>query len=295
MAEIARIYLDNAATSWPKPESVYTAVDAYQRELGAPAGRGAYREAIQVERLVDEARRAVAALFGVSDSRRIVFTSNGTDSLNQAIHGVLRPGDHVVTTVSEHNSVLRPLRWLEENQGVRVTRIGCDPQGRVDASELCAAVEPTTRLVTLQHASNVTGAVQPVAEVGAFLREHDALFLVDAAQTAGHWPISVEQLAADLLATPGHKGLLGPLGTGILYVGPKADAELRALRQGGTGTQSETDRQPDSLPDKLESGNHNVTGIAGLAAGIRYIVERGVAALGPHGPPLAARVLTGLL
>ena len=211
-----RIYLDNAATSWPKPESVYAAVDQYQRQLGAAAGRSAYRAATEAERAVQEARAAVAKLIGVDDPKRIVLTLNGTDSLNLAIHGLLRPGSHVVTTVVEHNSVLRPLRRLEETVGVEVTRVTCNDQGIVDWRAVAAALRPETALVAMVHASNVTGAVQPIAEVGELLRPRRAWFLVDAAQSLGHLPISVTDLGIDLLAAPGHKGLLGPLGTGIL-------------------------------------------------------------------------------
>ncbi len=293
MTASKRIYLDNAATSWPKPETVYEAVGCYLREVGAPVGRSAYREATGVQRAIDDARLAIARLIGTDDPRRIVFTSSGTDALNLAIHGLVRPGDHVVTSVCEHNSVLRPLRHLEETRDVEVTRVGCDSQGVIDPEEVHAALRPGTRLVVLTHASNVTGAIEPIAEVGQMVREHEALFLVDAAQTLGHVPLGVEELGADLIAAPGHKGLLGPLGTGLLYVGRGVETLLESLRQGGTGTRSEDDQQPDTLPEKYEVGNHNVPGIVGLAAGVAYLEQRSLEQIRNHSQELTEQLLAG--
>lgn len=291
---MTRTYLDNAATSWPKPESVYAIVDRSCRVVGAPAGRSNYREAAEAERLVLDARRRVANLLGASDPSRVIFTSNGTDSLNLALHGLLREGDHVVTTVAEHNSVLRPLRYLEEHRGITVTRVGCSAAGIVDVDEVRRAITPRTRLVALIHASNVTGGLQPAVEVGRIAREHGVRFLLDAAQSLGHLPLDVRQLHVDLLAAPGHKGLLGPLGTGVLYVGPGLEHELLPSRQGGTGTRSELDTQPESLPDRYESGNHNVPGIAGVGAGAAYLAERGVLAIRSHELQLTRRLIERL-
>jgi cysteine desulfurase family protein len=273
---VKRIYLDNAATSWPKPEAVYAAVDRYQRDNGAAAGRGAYSHAAAAEKMVEAARAALARIMGASDSRQIIFTSNGTDSLNLAIHGLLRPGDHVICTHSDHNSVLRPLRFLEEHGGVEVTRVGCDQAGLVDPDDVRRALKSNTRLVAAIHASNVTGLLQPVAEIGRVVRGRGVRLLVDAAQTLGHIPLSVDELGADLLAAPGHKGLLGPLGTGVLYLRPGVEKELRSFRQGGTGTQSDEDRHPDPLPHKYEAGNLNVPGIVGLRAALSWIEEHGI-------------------
>lgn len=289
-----RIYVDNAATSWPKPQAVYAAVDRYMRECGAPAGRGAYAHAVDAARIVDQARKLIARLLGVDDVRRIVFALNGTDALNIAIHGVVRADDHVVTTHAEHNSVLRPLRFLEETKNVSVTRVPCDTAGFVNPSDLAGAMRPSTKLVAVTHASNVTGALQPIAEIASFVRERGALLLVDAAQSLGHVPVSVDELSADLLAAPGHKGLLSPLGTGVLVVGSRAESQITSFRQGGTGTQSEDDRQPDELPERLEAGNLNVAGIAGLAAGVEYLLERDVNEIRRHERSLTGQLLEGL-
>jgi cysteine desulfurase family protein len=289
-----RIYLDNAATSWPKPEAVYEAVDRYQREIGAPNGRSGYREALEANRIVERARRGVAELIGAADASRVVFGFNGTDVLNLAIRGIVRAGDHVVTTVCDHNSVLRPLRALRETLDVDVTYVPCDGQGFVSPDDVRAALRPNTRLVAVIHASNVTGAIQPVEEIGRIVRESDAVFLVDAAQSLGHVPIDVGRLEVDLLAAPGHKGLLGPLGTGVLYIRPGVERALQPLRCGGTGTRSEEDRQPDDLPDKYESGNHNLIGLAGLAAATDFLRDETVEAVHAHHARLAVRLLEGL-
>src|SRR3954471_5584696 len=221
-----RIYLDNSATSWPKPESVYEAVDHYLREIGAPNGRSGYSHAQESNRIVDRARRGVAALIGARDPSHVVFGFNCTDVLNMAIRGIVRPGDHVVTTVCDHNSVLRPLRALAEDAGVEVTYVPCDGSGFVSPDDVQAALRPQTRLVVVNHASNVTGAIQPVEEIGHKVREFVSFYLVDAPSPLAHVPISMRTLAAGLLAAPGHKGFLGPLGTGVLYIGPGVEREL---------------------------------------------------------------------
>jgi cysteine desulfurase/selenocysteine lyase len=288
-----RIYLDNAATSWPKPHAVYDAVDRYQRELGAPAGRSAYAEAAEVERIVGSCRKKIAQLVNADDPSRIVFTQNGTDSLNLALHGLLRPGDHVVTTVCEHNSVLRPLSFLAE-RGVTATHVECDSHGYVDPDAIRRAIKPQTRLIALIHASNVTGAVQPAEAIGKIAADHGIMFLLDAAQSLGYVPIDVRAIDCHLVAAPGHKGLLGPLGTGVLYVAPGVEQQLLPLRQGGTGTRSDEDRQPQSLPDRYESGNLNVPGIVGLEAGVSHLLDLGEAHILAHGRMLVQRLLAGL-
>ncbi|MFQ5732875.1 MAG: aminotransferase class V-fold PLP-dependent enzyme [Planctomycetaceae bacterium] len=290
----ARIYLDNAATSFPKPGAVYDAVDRFNREVGAAVGRSAYQSAVDVQRGVDHCRSQAAQLLGAPDSNRIVFTFNGTDSLNLAIHGLLQPGDHVVTTVVEHNSVLRPLRALQETRNVELTHVDCDKTGRIEPADIRNAIRPNTKLIAVIHASNVTGTIQPVVEIGEIALQAGVRFLVDAAQSAGHLPIDVSKFPVDLLACPGHKGLLGPLGTGLLYVARGCEAELNSVRQGGTGSHSEDDRQPESLPDKYESGNHNTPGLIGLEAALTWLLDRGVDAGREHERELTGRLVEGL-
>lgn len=288
-----RIYLDNAATSWPKPEAVYAAVDHYQRALGATAGRGAYREADDVERRVRTTRQRLVRMIGGEEPQRIIFTTNGTESLNLVLHGLLRPGDHVITSVVDHNSVLRPLRFLMEQRGIEVDRVPCDGRGIVDPASVAQAIRSTTRLIALVHASNVTGALQPVAEVGRIAADHGVAYMVDAAQSLGHMPIDVRQVGAQFLAAPAHKGLLGPSGLGVLYIAPQYERELLPLRQGGTGTQSDEDRQPESLPDKYEPGNLNVPAVIGLGEGIAFLEQQGLENVRRHAWQLTERMLAG--
>ena len=291
----ARIYLDNAATSWPKPVAVYDAVDRYQRECGAAVGRGATRQAGDVRRIVDRCRERGARLIGARSADSVAFGFNGTDVLNMALHGVLRPGDHVVTTVLEHNSVLRPLAELGDRIGIEVTRVGVGPQGLIDPGEVQRALTARTALIAVTHASNVTGAIQPIAEVAAIAHRHGALSLIDAAQTAGHCPIDVDGSGIDLLACSGHKGLLGPLGTGLLYIRPEIAGRVRSFRQGGTGSRSEDDRQPEDGPDKFESGNHNAPGLVGLEAALQWIEDNGgVLSRQAHEQELVQQLLEGL-
>ncbi len=289
-----RIYLDNAATSYPKPESVYATVDDYNRRVGAAVGRGAYQTAIAATAIVRRCRKRIAEVMGAESPEQIVFTFNGTDSLNLALHGLLKAGDHVVTSTIEHNSVLRPLREIQRNLGIEVSRVDADATGVIGPQDIKRTLRPTTKLVVLVHASNVTGAIQPITDVGQMAREAGAFFLVDAAQTAGHLPIDLRTLPIDLLAAPGHKGLLGPLGTGILYVRPGVESHLSSLRQGGTGTRSEEDTQPESLPDEFESGNHNAPGLAGLEAAVGWLAERGVESIHRHSQGLVRQLLAGL-
>ncbi|TWT67655.1 putative cysteine desulfurase [Posidoniimonas polymericola] len=292
---MARIYLDNAATSWPKPPQVVESMAGHLRDDGGSAGRGGHASAMGAQRIVDRAREVVGRLIGAEQPSCIAFLHNGTDALNTAIHGVLGRGDHVVTTVCEHNSVLRPLHHAERRLGCELTVVDCDDSGRVDAERLLAAVRPDTRLVALTHASNVTGALQPIEAVAAGLRDRDTLLLVDAAQSAGHARIDVQAFAIDLLAAPGHKGLLGPTGTGFLYVRPGVERQLTPLRQGGTGGQSDLPVQPTEMPTLLECGNANVVGLAGLVAGVEHVLEVGVDVLGTQIGERTRQLIDGLL
>jgi cysteine desulfurase/selenocysteine lyase len=268
-----RLYLDHAATGWPKPESVYQAMDHYARDNGAAAGRGAYSSGVAADQIVTSCRRRLARLIGATDPRQVAFFSNGTTALNAAIFGLLRSGDQVVTTAIEHNSLLRPLESLRFDANLSLEIVPCDESGRVDPQAILDRVTRQTRLVAVSHASNVTGAVQDIATLGKALRGTATLLLCDAAQTLGYLPIDLPGLGIDLLAAPGHKGACGPLGTGLLAVSPKAIEQLRPTIFGGTGSASESLVMPDAMPSRLEPGNLNVTALAGWDAGLAWLAQ----------------------
>lgn len=275
-----RLYLDNAATSFPKPLQVMEAMQRYASELGASAGRGGYAEAIETGGLLTQCRRRLKQLFNGEVAEHFIFTLNCSDALNLAIHGLIdvpqRASDqHAICTHIDHNSILRPLNMLADRGWIEQTRVAVDSAtGLVDPEDIRRAIRPTTKLIAITHASNVTGTVQPIREIGQIAREHGIAFIVDAAQSAGHVPIDVQADCIDLLAAPGHKGLLGPLGTGFLYIRPGLEKHLRPLRQGGTGSVSEEDRQPEFMPDKFEPGSHNAIGVAGLSAGVQWVIDK---------------------
>jgi cysteine desulfurase family protein len=286
------IYLDNAATSFPKPEGVYAAMDRFARHSLANPGRSGHRMALESEHALGDARHRFNRFFNGRSPERWAFALNCTDALNMAFKGVLNDGDHVITTDLEHNSVSRPLVALAEAKRITLTRVPADGGGTIDPEAIRAAITPKTRLVAMTHASNVLGTVQPVAEVGRIAREHDLLFLVDAAQSAGTVPIDVQAMCIDLLALPGHKSLFGPTGTGMLYVGPRAS--VRPWREGGTGGDSLTPTQPTDFPHHLEGGTPNVLGIVGLVAGLDFVEERGVEAIRKHEVELCDRLRNAL-
>ncbi|MBV8265946.1 MAG: aminotransferase class V-fold PLP-dependent enzyme [Planctomycetaceae bacterium] len=282
------IYLDNAATSFPKPEPVYQALDTFARTRLANPGRAGHRMAVAAERTLDAARHALNQLFRGEGPERWIFTLNCTDGLNLAIKGTVRPGDHVITSDLEHNSISRPLRALEKAGAIALTRLASD-RGYIDPDAVRRALTPRTRLVALTHAANVLGTVQPIEAIAPIVREADALFLVDAAQTAGVVPIDLRATPIDLIAFPGHKALYGPTGTGALYVGPRANPT--AWREGGTGGDSSSEVQPTILPYFLEGGTPNVLGVAGLATREAWVAERGPDALRRHEVDLLRRVV----
>ncbi len=268
------IYMDNAATSFPKPEGVLSAMNHFFHEIGGNPGRSGHRLSLESGEIVYDTRDALAQLFNIEDPLQIVFTLNATMAINTALSGLLKPGDHVITSVLEHNSVARPLRYLEEN-GVELTRVSCPaPNYQLDLEQLEKSIRKNTRLIAILHGSNVVGTVFPLEEVGKIARKHGVYFLVDAAQTAGAYAIDVEKAGIHLLAFTGHKGLFGPQGTGGLYVDPKL--KLESLYRGGTGSMSEADRQPEFMPDSLESGTPNAMGLAGLGAGVKFILKEGL-------------------
>jgi cysteine desulfurase/selenocysteine lyase len=288
------IYFDNPATSWPKPPRVKEAMVKFMDKVGANPGRSGHFLSIEAARVIYEAREALSVLFHVKDSSRIVFTLNATESINLALKGLLKPGDHVITSSMEHNSVMRPLRDLEK-KGIELTIVPCFRDGTLDPRKLEKRIQSTTRMIVLNHASNVTGTLLPIIAIGEIARAHNLLFLVDAAQTAGAFPIDVERDGIDLLAFTGHKSLYGPQGTGGLVIGERIDEkEMIPLKQGGTGSRSEFEEQPDFLPDRFESGTPNGVGIAGLLAGVQFVLEKGVGQIRQNEITLIKKLIKGL-
>ncbi|MGD0915242.1 MAG: aminotransferase class V-fold PLP-dependent enzyme [Thermodesulfobacteriota bacterium] len=287
------IYLDNAATSWPKPESVYQTMSEFLRTKGGNPGRGSHSLALAAREAVEETRMLVARLINSPQKERVIFTLNCTDALNLGLKGLLRQGDHVITSCFEHNSIVRPLSKLARH-AVKITRVPPSKEtGVVYGRDIEEAITKDTKLLVVTHASNVTGSIHPIEVYGSIARKHGLIFMVDAAQTAGNYPIDVQAGNIDLLAFSGHKGLLGPPGTGVLYIGDRVD--LDSLREGGTGSQSELEEQPSTLPDRYESGTSNSVGISGLGAGLKYIFAEGLDGIRAREQYLTKRLIQGLL
>ena len=287
------IYLDNAATSFPKPECVYAAMDRFARASLANPGRSGHKMALAAEHALDDARHRLNRFLHGESPDRVIFTHNGTDSLNIAIKGTVNPGDHVITSEIEHNSVSRPLTALAQAGVITLTRVAPDAGGTLRPADVANAITPNTKLVAITHASNVLGTLQPAAEVGKIARDAGAVFLLDAAQTVGVVPIDIRDLQVDLLAFPGHKGLFGPTGTGVLYVGPRA--AVRPWREGGTGGDSTTPTQPGMLPYNLEGGTPNVLGVVGMIAGLDYVERETPDKLRTHEVELCERLRRALM
>ena len=290
-----RIYMDNSATSFPKPPAVIEAMVSFARDCGASAGRGAYAEAKACEQMLATCRQRLATLINAEAPQRIAFAMNCSEALNTAIRGLLNTaptGSHAIATALEHNSVLRPYNALADQAGLVPEFIPCDPQtGLVDPDDIRRAIRPETKLIACVHVSNVTGTRQPIQAVADIAREYEIPLVVDAAQSIGHIELDVQALGADFVAFPGHKGLLGPLGTGALYIKPGAERTCHTMKEGGTGTVSEWATHPESLPDKYEIGSHNAIGLAGLSEGVAWVLERGVASLRAHDVALCEQFL----
>jgi cysteine desulfurase family protein len=284
------IYLDNAATSFPKPPQVVKSVLHFMEEVGANPGRAGHQLSIEASCIVQHARENLATLFNITDPKRIVFTMNATESLNTVLYGFLNHGDNVIISSMEHNSVVRPLKYLEENSVITLTIAPCDNKGFLDIDGLKKLIKKNTALMVLNHASNVCGTIQDVRAVKSAIG--DIPLLLDAAQTAGCYPIDVKDDGIDFLAFTGHKGLLGPQGTGGLYI--REGLSVRPLKRGGTGSISEKTKQPDFLPDSLESGTQNNPGIAGLGAGVDFILKEGVNKIKNHEASLTSTLLREL-
>jgi cysteine desulfurase / selenocysteine lyase len=276
------IYLDNAATSWPKPAGVTMAMVEALEQAGGNPGRSGHRLSIAAARIIYDTRESLARFFGVADPLRVIFAGNATQSLNLAIKGLLKPGDRVVATSMEHNAVMRPLRFLEK-QGIRISVVPCAVDGSLDIDTMASALHPAPRLVVVTHASNVVGTLLPLSQIAKAVHDAGSLLLVDAAQTAGAVPIDITKMGVDLLAFTGHKELLGPPGIGGLILSDQFDiTQMASFFQGGTGSRSDSEEQPDDLPDKYESGTANLVGIAGLRAGLEYVTQRGLADIQDH-------------
>ncbi len=278
----SRLYIDNAATSFPKPPGVTEAMIAYAQDIGASAGRGGYAEAVQTGQFITDCRALLNQFFNGQDANQFVFTLNCSDALNLAIKGLIDPSrddsarkPHVICSAIDHNSILRPINMMRSRGWLDVTVIPVDPQtGLVDPDDIRKAIRKDTKFIAITHVSNVIGTVQPIRTIGKIARENAVPFIVDAAQSAGHIPIDVQADCIDLLAAPGHKALMGPLGTGFLYLRPGMEKIVRPLREGGTGSISEQPVQPEFMPDKYEPGSHNAIGLIGLAAGLRWVNEQ---------------------
>jgi len=288
------IYLDNAATSWPKPPEVLKAMTDVLERAGGNPGRSGHRLSITAARAIYDTREEIACFFGISDPLRVLFTSNATHAINLALKGILKPSDHVVISSMEHNAVMRPLRNLEK-QGMQLSIVPCATDGSLDVKDLEKAIKATTRLVVMTHASNVVGTLLPIAEIASSVHQMGALLLVDAAQTAGVIPLDMQTAGIDLLAFTGHKEIQGPPGIGGLVISNNVDAtQIEPLIQGGTGSRSESEEQPDDLPDKFESGTANLAGIAGFGAGLRWITDRGIGEIREHLKKLSQTLIDGL-
>lgn len=285
------IYLDNAATTYPKPEQVYDSIMDCMKNYCANPGRAGHKMAMRAAREIYDARENIAKLFNIDNPMNIIFTNNATDSLNLAIKGAVKEGDHIITTSMEHNSVIRPIKSLEA-RGISNTIVNCDKEGFLDVNDIKNAIKPNTKLIVTTHASNVVGTLVDIKAVGEIAKENNILYLVDASQTAGVYSIDVKDMNVDMIAAPGHKCLLGPQGTGILYIREGLSVDI--LKEGGTGSKSEDLFQPEIVPDRYESGTHNTPGIAGLNEGVKFILEKGIDNIRLHEEELCQYMLDKL-
>ena len=268
------IYLDNAATSFPKPKEVATAVYDFMVNNGTSSGRGSYKKAMQSDYIVYECRKLIGKLFNFDNPKKVVFTSNVTDSLNIAMRGILKENDHVITSSLEHNAVWRCLKTLERDINIKIDTVECSKDGITNPQDIKKYIKKDTALIVFTQASNVLGTIQPIREIGAIAREHNIPFLVDSAQSAGAMKIDVKEENIDILAFTGHKSLLGPMGTGGLII--NTDIDIKPLKAGGTGGDSAYEYQPDYYPNHLETGTSNVSGIAGLREAIKFLNKEGI-------------------
>lgn len=288
------VYLDNAATSYPKPDGVVKEMENYLKNIGASAGRGTYQRADKAAEIVSETRENLASLFNLDDAKRIIFTHNITTSINYILKGILKPGDHVITTEMEHNSVWRPLKVLETANVIELSTVSTDKDGFFSAGDFEEKIRPNTKLAAVVHGSNVTGTVFPLEEIYELLNKRDVMLLVDGAQTAGSYPVDLQKVPVDFFTFTGHKGLLGPAGTGGFYIKEGREEVLSPFMEGGTGGDASIEAQPDYLPEKYEAGTLNLPGIAGLNAAVKYLLQEGVENIYSHKMELMKVLVEGL-
>lgn len=294
MISTKKIYLDNASTTFPKPSAVTDKMVDFMKNIGSSPGRGGYSNAIEAGRLVFKTRELINTFFNGPNSENVIFTQNITMSLNTVIKGMFKPGWHIITTSMEHNSVMRPLRSLETNEKIKLTVIPCSKDGSIDISNIEKAITGDTRAVVMTHASNLTGTIMPVEEIGRICRDNNLFFILDSAQSAGILDIDCRKMHIDILAFTGHKSLLGPPGIGGFIISDKANALTSPLIEGGTGSNSHMETHPDTLPDKFESGTLNTVGIVGLKAGIEFINNEGLRNIRLHEAKLTDLFISGL-
>ena len=285
------IYFDNAATTFPKPQIVYDTIMDSMMNYGANPGRSGHKLALKASRGVFETRQLLSQFFNTGNPMNIAFTYNCTESLNTGIKGILKSGDHVITTSMEHNSVLRPIKHLE-NIGVESTIVKANPQGLINPRDIENAIKQNTRLIVTTHISNLVGSITPIEEIGAIAKKNNIYYLVDAAQSAGVYNIDVKKMNIDILAFPGHKGLLGPQGTGGIYISD--DIDMDSLLQGGTGSESSSMIHPNVRPDKFESGTINAPGVIGLGTGVKYIMDKGIDNIRRHEEEITKYFIEGV-
>ncbi|HDK7139831.1 TPA: aminotransferase class V-fold PLP-dependent enzyme [Clostridium botulinum] len=290
-----KVYLDNAATTYPKPEKVYSSILNYMKNIGASPGRGGYENALTGDRMVYKCRQSLINLFNFNKIENVVFTSNITASLNILIKSIVKDGWHVITSSMDHNSVIRPLVSLEKSNKIELDILNCSEEGLINIEDFKNAIKDSTRLVVLSHASNIVGTIQPLEAIGKICKEKGIYFIIDSAQTAGVLPLNFQNLNCNALAFTGHKSLLGPQGIGGFIIDDELNNIATNFIEGGTGSLSESTLQPDFLPDKFESGTMNTPGIAGLLAGIEYINEEGLNAIKEREEYLSREFINGLL
>ncbi|HOP47012.1 MAG TPA: aminotransferase class V-fold PLP-dependent enzyme [Desulfobacteraceae bacterium] len=287
------IYFDNAATSWPKPEVMIKAMAEFNANVGANPGRSGHRLSLEASRIIFNARETIASLLGAEDPHTVIFTRNATEGINTIVRGLLRPGDNVITSSMEHNSVMRPLRALEA-EGIELSVVQCSCKGDISPDDIIATIKKNTRMIIITHASNVTGTIMPIAEIAERARTRDVLVCVDAAQSAGNLPINVLKDNIDFLVFTGHKSLNGPQGTGGFYIRKGLETLINPLERGGTGSRSEFEEHPEFMPDRFESGTPNTIGIAGLGAGASHVAAVGIENIRKHEIAVTELFLDGI-